>query len=51
VKLARADIKALYGNQNIAKSLIVHHMQSTNVLAYFVPQMAGYVLNIGLKRM
>ena len=46
-----ADIKALYGNQNIARFLIVHHMQSTNVLAYFVSQMAGCVLDIGLKRM
>jgi len=49
-KLARVDIKALYGNQNIVRFLIVHQMQNTNVLAYFVPQMAGCVLNIGLKR-
>ncbi len=50
MKLARANIKALYGNQNTVKSLIVNHMPSTSVLAYFVPQMVGCVLNIGLKK-
>ena len=50
MKLARADIKAVYGNQNIVRYLIVNQMLSINAMVYFVQQMAGYVLNIGLKR-
>ena len=43
-------MKALCVNQNIAKYQIVTQEQNTNAVAYFVRQMGGCVLNIGLKR-
>ena len=50
VKLARTHIKALYGNQNFVKCLVVSQLQSTSAMAYFVLQTVGCVLIIGLKR-
>ena len=50
VKPAKGITRVLYINQNIVKSQIVAQLQNTNVMVYFVSQMVGYVLSIGLKR-
>ena len=50
MRFAGVDIKPLFGSPKFARCLIANRVQNTNVMAYFVLQTVGSVLNIGLRK-